>query len=40
MKRYAVLAIALGLVVGATLRWATSPIAPTASPYAPDAWQD
>jgi hypothetical protein len=39
MKRYAVLAIALGLVVGATLRWATSPINPTTSPNAPDQWQ-
>jgi hypothetical protein len=39
MKRYAVLALALGLVVGATLRWATSPINPTLSPDAPDQWQ-
>ncbi len=39
MKRYAVLAIALGLVVGATLRWAISPINPTTSPNAPDQWQ-
>jgi len=39
MKRYAVLAIALGLVVGATLRWATSPINPTLYPDVPDQWQ-
>lgn len=28
MKRYAVLAVALGLVLGATARWATSPWRP------------
>jgi len=39
MKRYAVLAIALRLVVAATLRWATSPINPTTSPNAPDQWE-
>lgn len=38
MKRYAVLAIALGLILGAGARWATSPLRPTASPYAPDDW--
>lgn len=37
MKR-TLLLLALGLALGAAARWATSPIAPTASPYAPDAW--
>lgn len=31
MKRYAVLAVALGLVLGATARWATSPWRPAPS---------
>jgi hypothetical protein len=39
MKRYAVLVIALGIVLGAGARWATSPINPTLSPNAPDQWQ-
>jgi hypothetical protein len=40
MKRYAILAIALGLILGAGARWATSPIRPTQSPYAPDTWDN
>jgi len=40
MKRYALLAIVLGLALGATARWATSPLRPTASPDAPDSWLD
>lgn len=39
MKRYAVLVIALGIVLGAGARWATSPWRPTQSPYAPDTWE-
>lgn len=39
MKRYALLAIALGLALGAAARWATSPLAPTAAPDLPDQWQ-
>jgi hypothetical protein len=39
MKRYAVLAIALGLVIGAGARWATSPLRPTTSPHAPEQWE-
>lgn len=37
MKR-TLLLFALGIALGAAARWATSPIAPTASPHAPDAW--
>lgn len=40
MKRYAVLAIALGLILGASARWATSPLRPTTSPYAPEPWDN
>lgn len=38
MKRYALLAVVLGLALGAGARWAISPVRPTASPYAPDDW--
>lgn len=38
MKRYALLAVVLGLALGATARWATSPLRPTVSPAAPDEW--
>lgn len=37
MKR-TILLLALGLALGATARWATSPLRPTAVPDAPDAW--
>lgn len=37
MKR-TLLLFALGLALGAAARWATSPLAPTASPYAADDW--
>jgi hypothetical protein len=40
MKRYALLAILVGLALGATTRWATSPLRPTAAPDSPDIWQD
>ena len=39
MKR-TILLLALGLALGAAARWATSPLAPTASPYAPDVWHE
>ena len=38
MKRYAFLALALGLVLGAGARWATSPWRPTTAPNAPEPW--
>lgn len=37
MKR-TLLLLTLGLALGAAARWATSPLAPTTSPHAPDAW--
>lgn len=37
MKRYFVL-IGAGFLIGAALRWATSPIAPVAHHNAPDVW--
>lgn len=40
MKRYAVLAIALGLILGAGARWATSPWRPVTSPDAPEPWDN
>jgi hypothetical protein len=39
MKRYAILAITLGLVIGATLRWATSPVSSVSSSETLEPWQ-
>lgn len=37
MKRYLFL-IGAGFLVGAALRWATSPLAPVTNPNAPEVW--
>lgn len=37
MKR-ALILIGAGLLIGATLRWATSPLAPVTDIHAPEAW--
>ena len=37
MKRYLVL-LGAGLLIGAALRWATSPLAPVTNIHAPEAW--
>lgn len=38
MKR-ALILIGAGLLVGAALRWVTSPLAPIANPHSPEAWE-